>query len=182
MDDTVKKLTADALIHKRDVLLQERGRLRTEQALLARRDREIDRELADCRTAARVFDIDVAFPRDEPERLLYRSLAEARMREAAHAEALLVHTKLPEPNKARIIIGDAKPISPPPSPPPPLLIPQPSISAALWDSLRQQTCWPSSHLPPQPYGTGKCTIKLGKERETQRKTKKFFSAISAPAI
>lgn len=69
MTDTIRKIAADPLVvstilQKRDALLAERRDVRAKQVSLAARDREIDRELADCQAAGRVFGVDVEIPRD----------------------------------------------------------------------------------------------------------------------
>lgn len=65
MDADAKKSATDAIIAKRDALLAERAQVRLHRSALATRDREIDRDLADCKAAARLFELDIEFPLDE---------------------------------------------------------------------------------------------------------------------
>jgi hypothetical protein len=65
MDDAVRKLTAREIETRRDSLVEEIERLKEQFSQISRRSREIDRELADCRAAARVFGLDISFPPQE---------------------------------------------------------------------------------------------------------------------
>lgn len=72
MTDTPRKTAmlsdpAATILARRDALLAERATNRRHRAELAARDREIDRELADCQAAGRVFGVEVEVPRDEEE-------------------------------------------------------------------------------------------------------------------
>src|SRR5262245_40026650 len=67
MDEVGRNAAIAAIVAKRDALIGERGDLRRRRAELAVRDREIDRELADCRAAARLFGAKIEFPADEDE-------------------------------------------------------------------------------------------------------------------
>lgn len=72
MTDTTRKIPqvidprmVSTLLDKRDELLAERASIRKARTDLARRDREIDRDLADLQAAGRVFGIAVDLPKDE---------------------------------------------------------------------------------------------------------------------
>ena len=68
--DDLQKASSEVvttLLGKRDKLLEERAKLRNLRTMIATRDREIDRELADCQAAGRVFGIEVELPKDEPD-------------------------------------------------------------------------------------------------------------------
>ena len=74
MTDTTRKIPqaidpqmVTMLLRKRDALLEERTDIRAQRAKLAQRDREIDRDLADCQAAGRVFGVAVELPKDEPD-------------------------------------------------------------------------------------------------------------------
>lgn len=88
-DDAVKR----ALLAKRDDLLAERTRNREQRARLSARDREIDRELADCQAAGRVFGVAIEIPneptQDQPLRVswsAYERALEAMRNRLAHYE------------------------------------------------------------------------------------------------
>lgn len=53
------------IVEKRDQLLRERVNIRMQRVALATRDRAIDRDLADCVAAARVFGYPLELPKDE---------------------------------------------------------------------------------------------------------------------
>ncbi len=59
------EVALEAILAKRDRLLAERKALRLKAAELAARDRYIDRELADCKAAARVFDLEISFQEEK---------------------------------------------------------------------------------------------------------------------
>lgn len=65
MDDATRKAAIATIVDKRDALLKEKKDVRAERERLAARDREIDRELADCRAAARVFGLSIDFPAED---------------------------------------------------------------------------------------------------------------------
>ncbi|NDE91088.1 MAG: hypothetical protein EB059_08145 [Alphaproteobacteria bacterium] len=80
-NDVIEKITS-----KRDGLIRERLYIRKKRQELAMRDREIDREIADCRAAARVFGLNIEFPPDEREELIRMRAVEHRLlHEAVHA-------------------------------------------------------------------------------------------------
>lgn len=54
-----------AIVAKRDEIVKERLHIRAERVRLSARDRELDRELADCQAAARLFGAKIEFPADE---------------------------------------------------------------------------------------------------------------------
>jgi hypothetical protein len=65
MTEPVSPAAIAAIVAKRDSILKERARIRAEAAALSMRDRELDRELADCRAAARLFGAKIDFPTDD---------------------------------------------------------------------------------------------------------------------
>jgi hypothetical protein len=65
MDDSANKAAIEAIFAKKDALLGERASIREQRAALSARDREIDRELADCRAAARLFGAKLDLPPDD---------------------------------------------------------------------------------------------------------------------
>lgn len=54
-----------AITEKRDGLLAERKRLREQREALLAQQRRVDRELSDCRGAARFFGLNLEFPADD---------------------------------------------------------------------------------------------------------------------
>src|SRR5262249_15845106 len=76
-----------AIIERRDEILKVRAALRAERERLAQRDRELDRELADCRAAARLFGAKIEFPETDATATLLqlRSLAHAHQTTPAEA-------------------------------------------------------------------------------------------------
>jgi hypothetical protein len=67
MDETAKKAAAEEVAKRRDELIAERQTCQAQRAKLAERERQIDRELADCRVAARVLGLDVQFPSEDSD-------------------------------------------------------------------------------------------------------------------
>jgi hypothetical protein len=65
MTDPVSPAAIAAIVAKRDEILKERADIRAKSAALSMRDRELDRELADCRAAARLFGAKIEFPADD---------------------------------------------------------------------------------------------------------------------
>jgi hypothetical protein len=61
------ELAYGLIIEKRDQLLTERADIRQQRASLAARDRAIDRDLADCVAAARVFGYSLELPSDDSD-------------------------------------------------------------------------------------------------------------------
>jgi hypothetical protein len=83
MDDSLnpfaREAAREAIIAKRDRLLALRIDLMERRRDLLVQLRRADRELADCRAAARLFDLEIEFP-DEEERVLSSAEREARAR------------------------------------------------------------------------------------------------------
>jgi hypothetical protein len=67
MDETARSAAIAAILAKRDELLAERARIHDQQEKLSARDREIDRDLADCRAAGRVFGVKVELPVEQKD-------------------------------------------------------------------------------------------------------------------
>jgi hypothetical protein len=103
MIDSVSPSTIAAIVAKRDEILKERALIREQTAALSMRDRELDRELADCRAAARLFGAKIDFPADdslEQVRYIRNALAHvAPMRFAGGGAA----TPLPTPSAKKNI-------------------------------------------------------------------------------
>jgi hypothetical protein len=81
---------------KRDRLLAERAEIRAKTAELAARDRYIDRELADCRAAARVFDLDLTFPEEERVDQWHLFWRAAERNKARQNDPVLQKRKMPK--------------------------------------------------------------------------------------
>jgi hypothetical protein len=80
MEDPGHKAATERIIAKRDSLIKERAGIRMEQAKLSARDRAIDSELADCRAAARFFDIKIDFPTSDADQHILRFDTDTRNR------------------------------------------------------------------------------------------------------
>lgn len=84
-DEQVRDAAAEKIFARRDQLLSEQRSVKDQQSALAVREREIDRELAECRAAARFFNIEfeIAVPNREINELQTRMHHfSMRMREA----------------------------------------------------------------------------------------------------
>lgn len=118
--------TAKLIAERRDKLLAERTELREARETLLARSRRVDREIGDCRAAARFFGLQMEFPED-PADMAERDLLMRRMREreaASEAAQRSFFRQAPPPLPS----GIGHPIPPPlpPSaatPPPPLPLP-----------------------------------------------------------
>lgn len=100
MTDPVSPAAIAAIVAKRDEILKERAIIRERSAALSMRDRELDRELADCRAAARLFGAKIDFPAEdssETTRFIRNTLTHSTLRHYYGG-------------------GDATPISPTPKP------------------------------------------------------------------
>jgi len=94
MGNDVNKHTRETILNRRDALLRERRSIRENRQALAQRDREIDRELADCRAAARLFDLtDIEFPPDEREEYMRIRAIENRLIHGARETAHVIDTQ-----------------------------------------------------------------------------------------
>jgi hypothetical protein len=133
------QLAANArlIAEKRDKLLAERTELREAREALLARSRRVDREIGDCRAAARFFGLNLEFPEDpndiaEREALVTRRLREQEMgaRDAARAaQRSFFETRHP-PGAGRPpppVPPLPYPLPPPPPPPPPSAPPAPPI-------------------------------------------------------
>ncbi|MDR3533149.1 MAG: hypothetical protein P4L90_21640 [Rhodopila sp.] len=67
--DQVREAAATRILAKRDQILAAQRRIKEEQLHLAARERELDRELAECRAAAKFFDINFDPPPDDGDLL-----------------------------------------------------------------------------------------------------------------
>jgi hypothetical protein len=64
-EEKIREAAAAKIISRRDELFRARLELKSEQDRLAVREREIERELAECRAAAKFFGIDIEPPPDD---------------------------------------------------------------------------------------------------------------------
>lgn len=140
--------TAKLIAEKRDQLLAERTQLREAREALLARSRRVDREIGDCRAAARFFGLNLEFPEDPGELsdrdLHLRRLREHEMATAREAGRLAAQRSLfNEPHHVASLPGVGRPIPPPP--PPPVPIPPPPAPPA--------STLPSAGLGPQPRPT-----------------------------
>jgi hypothetical protein len=129
--------TAMLIAEKRDRLLAERTELREARETLLTRIRRVDREIADCRAAARFFGLKLEFPED-PTEISERDLHLRRLREhemvlVREAERHAAQRSLF--NEQRHPPGAGRPIPPPSPPPPPPVVgpppPPPPAQAAV---------------------------------------------------
>jgi hypothetical protein len=67
LDSELKNAAAEKIFSRRDALVRERATNREQQSILARRDREIERELTECRAAASFFGLVFDPLEDDPE-------------------------------------------------------------------------------------------------------------------
>jgi hypothetical protein len=74
LDPKTRAAAAAVIIAKRDALLKERADLLEKRAQLQAEQRRNDRDLADCRAAARLLGLDVDFPADDRDDSERRSL------------------------------------------------------------------------------------------------------------
>lgn len=85
MDDSpspfVRTAAHELIVEKRDRLLAERAMLMEQRSQLLAAIRRMDRDLADCKAAARLFHLEIEFPEDEEDR-------EARFRRDREAAIL----------------------------------------------------------------------------------------------
>jgi hypothetical protein len=81
LDDNARAATSALIISKRDALVSERNALLERRTEILSRLRRVDRELADCRAAARLFSLDIEFPADERPDLERELIREREMRE-----------------------------------------------------------------------------------------------------
>lgn len=97
MDDSLnpfaRESAREAITSKRDRILGQQSDLLDQRGAILMKLRDLDRELSDCKAAARLFDLDIAFPdEDDRTQIVRREAAEyeyrhRRMRERAN-EAL----------------------------------------------------------------------------------------------
>ncbi len=100
-DDQIRDAAAERIFARRDQLLAEQRSVKSQQSILAMRERAIDRELAECHAAAKFFNIELEVPVADREiadlqgQLHHYSI---RAREAArrgdHAEAEELHQRI----------------------------------------------------------------------------------------
>jgi hypothetical protein len=119
--DAAREQAAKIITAKRDALVTERATLLRQRLELLARLRTVDRELADCRAAARLFHLDIEFPPDDrdEELRLARIAHEERIRSAIEAnETRILHAR-----RAAVLNVQAPPIPVPtaerPEPPKP---------------------------------------------------------------
>src|SRR6202035_3821711 len=66
LDKNARATASAMIVAKRDALSAERAELLERRSALLARMREVDRELADCRAAARLFSLPIDFPAEDP--------------------------------------------------------------------------------------------------------------------
>jgi hypothetical protein len=143
MDDSLNPFAQqsahEVIVAKRDRILAERAKLLDIRSELLAKIRKADRELADCRAAARLFDLDIAFP-EEDERAAYsrRELEFAHEREERARNAAR-HGVTPGAIAYRVARSD--PSQPPPQlvqsvPEPPTRQARPSLRAFVLDQVQ----------------------------------------------
>jgi hypothetical protein len=154
--------TAVLIAEKRDRLLLERAELREAREALLARSRRVDREIADCRAAARFFNLNLEFP-EEPSGSSDREVASWRFRENEARQRSVFseqHQRLAKENADRLAIEARDRVDHPtsatpppstqpaaPSPPPPSSPPTVSSPLPPPHSTRPMT---PSPLPPPP--------------------------------
>ena len=107
MTDAARDATAATIIAKRDTILAERSELIEKRTEILTRLRRLDRELADCRAAARLFELNIEFPLDEREEA-ERNMQMQRERDRIMEQALMAR------NRAMHAVAPARPIPQPP--------------------------------------------------------------------
>src|SRR5262249_42195795 len=85
LDPQVRESARAVITAKRDTLLKQREHLAALREQLLSEQRRNDRDLADCRAAARLFGLDIEFPSEEPTAPLF-GLAEAGKAAAEEVE------------------------------------------------------------------------------------------------
>jgi hypothetical protein len=121
MDDAARRATAATITAKRDAILAERAELIEKRTEILTRLRRLDRELADCRAAARLFELEIEFPPDEREEAERQMRLEMERRErerALGAATFRIHgTPLagPPPSVPRPSVAPAPPVAPGPA-------------------------------------------------------------------
>lgn len=123
--------TAKLIAERRDKLLAERAQLREIREGLLARSRRVDREIGDCRAAARFFGLHLEFP-EEPGDLTEREMHLRRLRERDLAAQGLFPDRFIAP--PRPTSGTIGPPPPPPIPPTSALskepVPMPPLAPA----------------------------------------------------
>ncbi len=133
LDPNALDAAASLITERRDILVSERATLIAERTEILTRLRRIERELSDCRAAARLFGLAIEFPPDEQEAErnardrvraeLEREMELRRQRNAA-MHPPLPHAPLPQPAARPLVAPPAEtslaPSAPAPKPRPPL--------------------------------------------------------------
>lgn len=99
IDPIARNAAAKLIAEKRDELLRERERLTAERTETLSRLRRVDREISDCRAAARLFDLQIEFPPDDRDEGHFQVYSEAPVRSYRSlsekiAEAAVTATRL----------------------------------------------------------------------------------------
>jgi len=123
MDDSLnpfaRESAREAITAKRDRILGERSDLLEQRGAILLQLRELDRELSDCRAAARLFDLEIDFPDDDDRTQMAR-------REAAEYEYR--YLRLRERHERNVEAH--------PAPPPPATATAPTAVATVQPSAR----------------------------------------------
>ena len=83
--EQIRDAAAAKIFARRDLLLREQLQIKRDQETLAERERQLDRELAECKAAAKFFGISFDPPPDERQLLEMRNRAEMSRRRAESA-------------------------------------------------------------------------------------------------
>jgi hypothetical protein len=146
LDDKARAAAAAIIVAKRDALMAERGELLEQRTGLIGRLRQVDQEIADCRSAARLFSLEIDLPPEDPadaqrETIIFQQnqMAVQRARQLATARAAATET----------------PTAPPPSsttaPPQSFTSPRPSLRQILLDQLKLAGAPGSKAVPLREY-------------------------------
>ena len=108
MEQEARDQALSIVREKRDLLLRERAGLRKHRATLAERDRQIDRELADCVAAARVFGTVLELPDDDEEDNPFKTLMREDFRTLFHGRGEETKKAKPPMPKVKDIVRKLK--------------------------------------------------------------------------
>jgi hypothetical protein len=87
IDPSVRAGAATIVAGKRDALVAARSELLEQRADILSRLRRVEREIADCRATARLFQLDIEFPPDEQEtRAAAPEVADRQLKQHIHAQ------------------------------------------------------------------------------------------------
>src|SRR5260370_7106101 len=111
LDEQTRANAAAMVTSKRDQLLAERQELTAMRADILARMRRNERELADCRAAARLFGLDIEFPADEREEA-ERLMTQRRERDMIERELIERDARRRAPIEKNPPVHQLGPVSP----------------------------------------------------------------------